>query len=198
MQSAPPTHAIHHMANAWNKRRLASSGKNDFKNDMYGDQSKWSARRWNDKLLADHVVNPSHGLSAFLLGRTMTEIRVSVDDSSDAHRDGALMNQLVELLRELAPDEPYNISLAANLPEVTVKLHAISEAHSDRFVERVVELSRATGRVFTVTTMLDDAARRAQLKRFPDHIVGDGYIIHVRSTEAPALHAYFRYLFGAP
>ena len=127
----------------------------------------------------------------------MAELHIYADDLIAKTHDAIQVNALVDVVRELAPNDDHIISTDQDLFEVVVRLESVSGAQAERFISRIVELSRTSGRSFTINTNLNEKEHRAHLKRDTNYVPVDGSVIHVRPTEGPVLHAYFQYLFGA-
>lgn len=127
----------------------------------------------------------------------MAELHIYADDIPKNSHDAAQVSALVDVVRELLPEDDRDISTDADLFEVVVRFDSISPAKAERFISRIVELSRTSGHSFTINTSLNDKEHRALLQRDINYVPVDGSVIHVRPTEGPVLHAYFQYLFVA-
>jgi hypothetical protein len=77
-----------------------------------------------------------------------------------------------------------------------VPVDGLSQPQIQRFIERIVDLSRSAEQTFSILVTLDGQARLLHLAKRPGDILGDGHLIWVRPTEGAALSAYFGYLFG--
>jgi hypothetical protein len=127
----------------------------------------------------------------------MAELQIYADDLSENPYDADLVKALVEVVRELLPDKPQNLSIDPGSVEVAAQLESVTIVQAERFVSRIVELSRTSGHSFTINTTFNDEENRAHIQRDPNYLIVDGSVIHVRPTEGPVLHAYFQYLFTA-
>ena len=127
----------------------------------------------------------------------MAELHIYADDTRKNSHDAAQVSALVDVVRELLPEDDRNISSDADLFEVVVRVESVSRAQAERFISRIVELSRTSGRSFSINTSLNDKEHHEILQRDINYVPVDGSVIHVRPTEGPVLHAYFQYLFGA-
>ena len=123
----------------------------------------------------------------------MARLRVSVDDTGTWSTDSNLMHSLIDIVLDLSPvDAP-----AASAPgEVTALLGSVSRTQVERFVSRLVDLSRIRGVSFTVATVLNDEENQALRQRHAKSPSSDGHIVHVRPTEGPVLLGYFEYVLG--
>jgi hypothetical protein len=130
----------------------------------------------------------------------MSVVEIRTDPVEEGTGGSIPAAMLIDIARDLLPSDQ-----GASIPPVhsdeigvTVEVHIISEAQSERFVNRLIALSASTGRAFTIIVTLDEPAQRKQIEKYPDHILGDGHIVHVRPDEGSTLHGFFRYLFAAP
>lgn len=130
----------------------------------------------------------------------MTILCIHVDNFENDSVGEALTIRLNDVVSELVSADRSHIvkPIEGGLLELRVAIEEISEPQAERFVDRMIALSRSSGRAFTISVTLDEAAHLKQIEKYPSHILGDEHVVHVRPSEGTVLHGYFRYLFGAP
>ena len=129
----------------------------------------------------------------------MSVICLNAGPIGSAPGHAAFMAALADIAHALLPTpQSVDPALETTSDEVRVSVETVSPQQIECFVPKAIALSRSSGRSFRILVTLDESARKCQLEKYPEHVLGDDHLVTVRPTEEVALRDYFRYLFGAP
>jgi hypothetical protein len=120
----------------------------------------------------------------------MSEIRIFIDDFDSAPADDLLEN-LLSVVRRLTTSTHIDIATS----EIVALVQTPQTPNLSRFVDELLELSKAADRSFTAVMTLNPARQERLRKHLPVDLINT-HVVHIRPGEEAVVRTYFQLMLG--